>query len=128
MCFCFVIPPCKQSVTLSPRLTLMSSDRASGSDGQRTASAILQDTSQFCLSCSQLHACAVLAHRSMFREHLLWWHTYSTQISLLPANTFTRLLAATFTRSRAGDSLKFMDSNTILVCKGNVQVAKKWIC
>jgi hypothetical protein len=41
----------------------------------------------------ELHVGMVLAKCGIFREHLLWWHTYKTQLSLLlVASTFTGLL------------------------------------
>jgi hypothetical protein len=40
----------------------------------------------------ELHVGMVLAEFGIFREHLLWWHTYTTQLSLLRAvGTFTGL-------------------------------------
>lgn len=41
----------------------------------------------------KLHVGMVLAECGIFREHLLWWHTYKIQLSLLrAASTFTGLL------------------------------------
>jgi hypothetical protein len=48
----------------------------------------------------ELHVGMVLAKCGIFREHLLWWHTYKTRLSLLLAfSTFTGLLAHSHAQS-----------------------------